>query len=377
MVGLLFMATLLAFLPLLLRWVRKRRQERDRRLSQALGLSVTEGDQWKDESRFTGRLDGAEVELFLFSRSTGKSSTPYTRYTVFGADPRTTLKGQNLATELWQAVAGGEDHRTGDAAFDAAVQVGGHRPALAAALDAPTRQAVLDLVRLGGTVSSGKVSFEERKHEVDPERIRLLFAQLAAVATALAAQPTTDRLVRNVREDPEPGVRRAALMALVETDRARGRELAATLLDDPSPDLRFVAAAAVGDRDRVRSAPPEVKVAAAAENPESVARLLEGAGDEAGLLALLSGGARVRVAACHALARSGTVHAVEPLLPLSRALLGDGDVRQAATAAIAAIQGRLGAVERGTLALADGAGELSVSEEAGAVSLAAARRQTT
>lgn len=365
-----------AFVGLIL-YLRKRTEERNRILADALGLRC-EQDGWQSRSWFRGRLEGADVELLLFSRSSGKTSTPYTRYTVFGADPITRLRPQNLATELWSAVAGGEDLVLGDPVFDKAVQVAGDRVSLAAALNAETRGDLELLVGRGGSVEEGRVSFEVRGHQVDPAEIRARMGELARVAWALApTAASAARLAENARMDPEPGVRRFNLARLAESDRPVAEATARALVDDPDALVRFDAARVLGDLQRVRDAREDVKLAAATLDPEGVARILARAEDELGLVALLAGTAPVQIAACHALERCGTVHAVEPLLPLGRSILGDGGVKQAARAAVAAIQGRLGPAEHGTLALAEGGGEVSVAEEAGAVSVAGKAQRTS
>jgi hypothetical protein len=108
----------------------------------------------------------------------------------------------------------------------------------------------------------------------------------------------------------------------------------------------------------------------------ALARVLGDLGDASVELALLTLLAMdddaVRTAAARALGRVGTVAAVELLLPHSKGLLTDGDVKRAARDAIAAIQSRLGDVEAGRLALADGtadAGGLSLAQQPGQLSV--------
>jgi HEAT repeat protein len=81
----------------------------------------------------------------------------------------------------------------------------------------------------------------------------------------------------------------------------------------------------------------------------------------------------VCIAAARALGTIGTVAAVEPLLPHTKGLLTDADLKRAAREAIEKIQSRLGDVEAGRLSLSEVAqrdGALSLSEEAGKLSMA-------
>jgi hypothetical protein len=87
----------------------------------------------------------------------------------------------------------------------------------------------------------------------------------------------------------------------------------------------------------------------------------------------------VRTAAVKALGVVGTVRAVEPLLPLTKALLVP-DLRAAALDSIRRIQGRLGDVDGGRVSVAkveEVAGAVSISTEGGELSLAKAQEPGT
>lgn len=106
----------------------------------------------------------------------------------------------------------------------------------------------------------------------------------------------------------------------------------------------------------------------------------ERASTEQRLLQLLADPSEaVQVASAEALAQVGSVRAVEPLLELTRGLLGRGSLRQAARAAIAQIQSRLGNVDAGRVSLADAAleGAVTLSDAAvdGPPSLTGAERE--
>lgn len=348
----------------------QKQREQAAALSVSLGLRAQE-DGWRSTTTFSGQLDGHLVELVLLTRTSGKSSNPYTQFHAFGAHPMVTLSPQNLGVELWQAVAGGEDLRVGDPEFDAAVVVRGDPATLHGLLDADTRREVLRLIGKKGRVHEGKLGYEVSGHQTDPAVVRAELARLGELGKALGRSDAA-RLATNAVHDPEPGVRWRCLEALGALDAARASTTAEALRNDPDALVRFAAARIRRDLDALQEASVDVKLAAAEGDPKGVARLLLLAGDEAGLVGLLVGTAPVRVAACDALARIGTVHAVEPLLPLARALLGDGETKRAAAAAIEAIQGRVAHGGHGTLSVADEGGRVSVDER-GAVSLAKPR----
>jgi HEAT repeat protein len=82
----------------------------------------------------------------------------------------------------------------------------------------------------------------------------------------------------------------------------------------------------------------------------------------------------MKIGVARALAQVGTVAAVEPLLPLTKGLLSDGDLKRTARAAIDTIQARLGDVEAGRLSISELArqdGALSLATEGGELSMAA------
>ena len=101
-------------------------------------------------------------------------------------------------------------------------------------------------------------------------------------------------------------------------------------------------------------------------HPDDVdAVVAKNAAAEAQLLICLEHDAEVvSTAAALALARRGSVAAIERLLPLSKGVLGS-DLRSAATTAIAAIQSRIDGAVAGQLSLADGGsgGELSLPHD--------------
>jgi HEAT repeat protein len=101
--------------------------------------------------------------------------------------------------------------------------------------------------------------------------------------------------------------------------------------------------------------------------------LLGDASVEPHLLSLLSSeDDATKAAAARALAKVGTVAAVEPLLRYTKSLALGSDLERVAREAIGAIQSRLGDVQAGRLALAEAApedGGLSLAPEAGGLSV--------
>jgi HEAT repeat protein len=123
---------------------------------------------------------------------------------------------------------------------------------------------------------------------------------------------------------------------------------------------------AIGDGTNARMTVTIAAVVAQLDDPRCEAALVRWLAHEA---------EAVRIAAARALGEVGTVAAVEPLLPHTKGLLTDADLKRAAREAIDKIQGRLGDVEAGRLSLSevqqrDGALSLS-DDEAGKLSMAA------
>ena len=178
----------------------------------------------------------------------------------------------------------------------------------------------------------------------------------------------------------DPALRAEALRTLTQTRPYA--EVAPSLvvaLEDAEEKLQREAVAAVG---RFRDASLYERVVrlgprAGDELAETIAQTLGEMGDgraERPLLLLLAreSGA-VKAAAATALGLIGTVDAVEPLLPLTKGLLGSERAKEAAREAIRRIQARLGDVAAGSLSLVEEgaqAGALSVAVPSGAVSLA-------
>lgn len=184
-------------------------------------------------------------------------------------------------------------------------------------------------------------------------------------------------------ERVEPAVRADALTALMERAPGRCEVSAEAGLRDPHIEVRRAALEAAAEGRFVRLLPEIMRLASAedAEMREAVAAALSRFADaetERLLIGLLGDASRrVQCAAARALGTRGSVLAVEPLLLHAKGL-GSTELRQAARAAVGAIQSRLGDAEAGQLSLASAdplPGALSLaeveSEAAGGLSLSA------
>jgi HEAT repeat protein len=181
-------------------------------------------------------------------------------------------------------------------------------------------------------------------------------------------------ILQAVAADPrsEVDVRVLALKRLVAIfGYANARPLVIDALAAPDRILNGAAVLAAGTAHDVSQLERITALADAGDEAltETVATALGKLGDaraEVALIGLLGReSTAVRIAAAAALGLIGTVHAVEPLLPLSKGLLGNADLHKAARDSIRRIQSRLGDAEAGRVSVA------SVDEAAGAVSLAA------
>lgn len=232
------------------------------------------------------------------------------------------------------------DAEVGEAGFDEAVRLGGDETAMRAALDAPTRAAVLDWVRVGGELVGRRLRVKwVHGHDAD-EAVRRV-EQALAVAAALRTQGTARaRLAALVSDERVAGVRRAALAFLLAQHghAAEARQAARVALGDGDDAVRLLGARALGD-----------------EGVEALAGLLT------------SASSRIAVEAAEALGASAAGRSV-----LMRRLAGlSGPTRAAAVAALrerASLGGELAVVgEVGGLAVVDGsarAGRLAASARA-------------
>lgn len=312
---------------------------------------------------------------------------------------------------------------TGDARFDREYVAKGEPLLVYALLGSETRELLMDFLWRRGDFADVGAAFES----LDGGRLKVAFGQDAAfnLAKRLRAmlgpvlalcnrltEPGAPEytLARSLASETEPMVRRLRLALLV----AERRDHSATdgalraALSDPDDDVRLVAGRALGaeghavlhalacnhnvtDTVAARAIDGLGTALPAADGARLLADALRGGQRRTALACLasraLSGEAEplvvgalthedenVRVASARALGRLGSASAVPALRDVESS--GTRDLRGAAREAIASIQSRLTGAGPGQLALAPGAGEVSLTDtEAGRVSLPSGGRR--
>jgi len=141
---------------------------------------------------------------------------------------------------------------TGDVAFDALLQLGGHLPSARALLTPTVRSMLTALARTGAVrVDRRGLAYELHERPWTPEAIVALVRQVVAAALRF---PRVSDVFAAVAEaahgDPEPGVRAHCLATLLEEkpDEPRTAATLETGLLDRSDTVRVVAARALGER---------------------------------------------------------------------------------------------------------------------------------
>jgi hypothetical protein len=301
----------------------------------------------------------------------------------------------------------------GDPSLDD-VEIHGVEAEVIGLLDAETRAAIRRFTDCGGRLGFGRMILSKGPDGELPARVRLA----VRLYRLLSRDNLAALLAHNARCDPVPAVRARNLRALGDKfqDLKESSELFSAALQDPYAAVKLVAArfergeaSSVTLRALVANEvlDPELRVEAFEQllsqfgfssNHDLVPMLLAAHGndavaltcsvalavgksspqlgreDELALIALLGHDSyAVRAAAATALGQSGSLRAVEPLLPLSKTVLLT-DTREAAQRAIRAIQARQGDAKSGWVSVAElapDAGALSLAEQqAGAVSVA-------
>lgn len=342
-------------------------------------------------------------------------------YSVEGLPRHISLSAAHglLSTPMGALLASRRDHETGDAAFDAAVNVkGAERDAITLLFDPELRKCVLDAIRKQQAVlEDGRLaiySADLAPAPADLVRIARVAIRLAKAIEARLAIPLSQRLEDAIRSNDD-GIAQRALELLLERDPvvpgavsaceqvvagARGAAVRAKAfeylvsrlppegsarlleqgLQDAMRPVRLAAIHSVRSSRRMefterlatlasRSGVDDDEQLAIAETMSE----LGGEHAERALLSLLAGkAAAVRVAAAKGLAVHGSIAAVAPLLAAAEAGGVLGSLRTTAQEAVRAIQSRIPDGAAGQLTLApetpDAAGAVSLADARGALS---------
>lgn len=296
------------------RAIERRRFRKDetrwQRAAAELGLTLNDGGDTGPS--LTGRLRGFSVSIatiYSGPRNIGITKPMRVlRIFVDGIrkfDPALILRAEGRLTNLTQLVTGTDVH-VQDAVFDAAVHIQGDEQRLLAVMSHPTRQAVLELLKLGATtVSDSKIIFESDAswEEADIQDLAHRVVSLAE-RLALSVDSIAPALAASALTDPIPEVRKRNLECLFAASAVPGALLGA--LVRPSPLKEATAAAA---RAALSAADPHMRL---------MGGMLVGA--EAGFAALKglveedSLPAAVRAQAMRALAAQFPSDRIEPIL---------------------------------------------------------------
>ena len=261
------------------------------------------------------------------------------------------------------------DLKTGDRRFDGLIRLEGDPLHLLARLGEAGRASVERLViKMGDRVRDGVIVHREIGR-IPPARQQRLFRQLAGVIHTLTVPDLAGGLARIATADSEAGVRlrAASLLGARFSGQPLAVEVGAALSQSSERHLQLIGAILVGDalpdaeavEAFARRAPADITGWAIA----SLTTFGERAQPQ--LVRLLGGHEHVRHAAVLALGEVGTLAAVQPLLPYSRGLFRDGDLKRAARGAVTRIQARHGAADAGRLTIAadpDSDGTLSLAD---------------
>lgn len=261
-----------------------------------------------------GTIDGMDLRV---KGHGGKGAQTIYELHVPMKDVQISAEGIGSSIGRWIA---GEDVQIGDPAFDSAVFIRGKTADQRALFDEKTRTAALRVIRLGGSVSDGKIRIVsgglETKASNLVERIEALAELGRRLAWAHDVGPA-QRLADVAKADPLPEVRANALQSLLEragngrlnTEIVDGAIAAA--LEDPDAGNRF-AAATLPRVSRVESRRVLLELVRDSKTPDAVRakaiqRLgrFDGIPDADSILegVLQRGGNEARIAAIEALAR--------------------------------------------------------------------------
>ena len=347
-------------------------------LGQAFGFDVDFGG-LSPSDVLRGDFEGYKVQVVCAISQTARWRGEWSMRYVLDSDGRVP---EALTFEPSGAIRpsrGGR--RSGDFAFDGRVLCAGPRLMLGTVLDHDTRAQLLELVgRRNGVVRKGLLELEQRGRATSEAQIRETLALLAAFARhlELAASRGLTALLETARFDPYAGVRCRAmeLLAGYYANHESAKAVLRDALHDRAMEVRFCAAMNLKQEGLETLLElvdkggllPQYRVRALVR----LAAKGRGAKVEDALLEMLSANLdpAVMSAAVDALARVGSLRAVERLLPLTT-FWSSTALRRRARTAIRRIQDRTAGGEIGALSFSeeeDMQGALTLEDRAGRVS---------
>ncbi len=181
-VGILVLFTVLAYLR------RQARQQAWSELAARTGLALEPGGIFSP-MRVTGYYRGRPLTLDTFTRSSGKSSTTYTRIRLGVNNPPAlslAIYDENVLSKIGKAL-GMQDVQTGDDELDRRFTIKGQpEPVIARLLTSiGLRQKLLEARSLHVEVKDRELHFEQRGAESNADHLQFLFDLLSDLAEAV------------------------------------------------------------------------------------------------------------------------------------------------------------------------------------------------
>ena len=299
-----------------------------------LGLDFDPGTFFK-KAKAHGTAEGFPIVVDSYTVSTGKSSQTYTRIAITGAGKipgELLLEKEGLGSSIKKAFIG-DDIELGDASFDSTVVLRGDRHDARVRFDEHARMTAMKAVSAGVRLKNADVSLVKGGLVTDPAKLLQMTLQVIGLAAALdmSNESPQGRLLRILKTDSEPKVRRRSLQELLNRfdDTAEAREAAEMAIQDEAPNVRLAAARTLGrfepisDVLRDRAQPSEFRQYAA----EIIGTSLSGREDVVACLeeVLKQGEAPVVAEVLRAMGRIAHEPRSELLAPLCQ--VGDSDSR--------------------------------------------------
>lgn len=169
--------------------------------AETLGFTITPAT-WRGGPAIEGLLDGAPAEIRSYTKSTGKSSTRYTRYTVSFPPIGIGLRLQRQSgMGMFLKVLGTQDIIIGEPVFDEAFIVQASDPQAArAVLGAGTTMVLNRLIALHPeiVVSDDRIVLDRRTTVRDADTLVSTLRRLASAASVLADARESEALTKLV-----------------------------------------------------------------------------------------------------------------------------------------------------------------------------------